>query len=274
VADLLLTGSKGYLGSAVAARLEALSLPWQPLPARLEDIEPQSLDCSVVIHCAGVLRHLPQDWQRSNVEGMARLLAGLQNPARIVFASSRSVYALSPTQTAASMAACLSESSPLSPRDGYGASKLAAETLLRESRHSGVSCRLTTLFGDAPRGDCPSLPSRAMQSFRRGELVRLVKRDIDIDYLAVADAARLLVEIAMRDDIREPVINLAGPQRSLHALVATLAEACAASSPSPARIAYDFPPAPPLPCLDTTLLRQLLADFTHADDHHVFMEKQ
>jgi len=261
VARLLLTGANGYLGSAVAARLDALQQDWEPLATRIEHVAPASLPHTLVIHCAGAMRHRPADWQRSNVDGIAHLLAGLRKPARIVVASSRSVYAPADANTR------LSESSPLAPRDGYGASKLAAEAFLRkERRHVGICCRLTTLFGHAPRGGCPSLPNMTMQSFRDGKTVRLVERDVEVDYLAVTDAARLLVDIALRTTIAAPVINLAGPKRSLHALIQTLAQACADPSGRLPPIEYNFAPGHEWPCLDTRLLARLLPDFEPAPD--------
>jgi UDP-glucose 4-epimerase len=257
---ILLTGANGYLGSAVAARLNALQLDWSPLSTRLEQLAPASLSHALVIHCAGALRHRPDDWQRSNVDGLTCLLAALRRPARMVMASSRSVYGPAPGGTR------LSEDGPLAPRDGYGASKLAAEGLLRASQHLGISARLSTLFGYAPRGDCRSMPNVAMQSFQRHGVVRLVQQDVTVDYLAVADAARILVEIALRPDITVPVINLAGPPRSLHGLIGNLAEAYAGASGHPPSLAYDFAAGHAWPCLDTTLLTRLLPDFEPTGD--------
>lgn len=260
MARILLTGARGYLGSAVAARLDALAQDWEPLATRLEQVPPSSLAHSVVIHCAGALRHRPGDWQRSNVDGMAHLLAGLREPARVVLASSRSVYG------PASAEARLSESFTLAPRDGYGASKLAAENLLRDSVHVGICVRLTAVFGHAPQGACPSLPNQAMQSFCAGRTVRLVQHDVEVDYLAVADAARVLVEIALQPLITAPVINLAGRPRSLHGLIQTLAQVYAETSGAVPSLAYDFAAVQGWPCLDTGLLARLLPGFELSSD--------
>lgn len=257
---ILLTGANGYLGSAVAVRLDQLRLDWTPLSTRLEQLAPASLSPAVVIHCAGALRHRPDDWQRSNVDGFRCLLAALRSPARIVMVSSRSVYGPATASTR------LSEDGALAPGDGYGASKLAAEKLLRDSRHLGISARLTTLFGHAPRGDCRSMPNVAMQTFHRQGVVRLVRQDVAVDYLAVADAARLLVELALRPDIAAPVVNLAGPPRSLHGLIGTLAEAYAGASGHLPTLVYDFAAGHEWPILDTTLLNRLLPDFAPVDD--------
>ena len=257
---ILLTGAQGYLGSAVAAWLDHLHLDWIPLVGRLEQLAPASLSQAVVIHCAGALRHRPDAWQVSNVVGMERLLAALRGPARMVMVSSRSVYGPVPLGTQ------LSEDAPLAPRDGYGASKLAAENLLRDSPHRGISARLTTLFGQAPRGDCRSLPNVAMQTFHRQGVVRLVRQDVAVDYLSVADAARLLVELALRPDIAVPVLNLAGPPRSLHGLIETMADVHAGASGHRPSLAYDFAAGHAWPILDATLLSRLLPDFVPVAD--------
>ncbi len=261
MARILLTGARGYLGSAVAARLDALAQDWEPLATRLEQVSPSSLTHSVVIHCAGALRNRPGDWQRSNVDGMGQLLAGLREPARVVLASSRSVYGPASADTR------LAESFVLAPRDGYGASKLTAEQLLRDSVHMGIRARLTTLFGQAPQGACPSLPNLAVQSFFAGKTVHLVHRDVEVDYLAVADAARLLVALALQPAITAPVINLAGPPRSLHGLMQALAKVYAEASGAVPSLAYDFAAGPAWPCLDTGLLARLLPDFALSSDH-------
>lgn len=257
---ILLTGAGGYLGSAVAARLDTLQLDWTPVSVRLDQLAPASLSHAVVIHCAGALRHRPDDWQRSNVDGLSCLLAALRRPARLVMASSRSVYGPAPVGTR------LSEDYPLAPYDGYGASKLAAEYLLRDGRHLGISARLTTLFGHAPYGDCRSMPNMAMRSFHRRDVVRLVQQDVTVDYLAVADAARILVEIALRPDITVPVINLAGAPRGLHGLIGSIAEVYTQASGYRPSLAYDFAAGHEWPCLDTTQLNRLLPDFVPACD--------
>jgi nucleoside-diphosphate-sugar epimerase len=196
---------------------------------------------------------------------MVRLLAGLQAPARIVFASSRSVYGGPSTAAAGISLAAWKETDATQPTDGYGQSKLAAETLLRDSAHAGICVRLSTLFGPAPHGACPSLPNVARDRFLRGERVPLVAGDIGVDYLAVADAARVLVELALREDIADPAINLAGPARGLHGLVAAMA----AGFEGAARIEFEHPPGPVWPCLDTSLLMRCLPGFEATPDEAI-----
>lgn len=260
---ILLTGPSGYLGSAVAQRLDALQLRWQALPTRLEDIEPASLPHQVVIHCAGALRNRPNDWQISNVQGMARLLNGLRNVSRVIFASSRSVYGPSNADSH------LEESFPTAPRDGYGLSKLAAEKILHASRHVGVCARMTTLFGFAPRCNTMALPNRAAQLFRDGKSVQLVRKDIQIDYLAVSDAARLLVDLAVRTEVDSYCINLAGPVRSLHQLIEKFARASADVYAQQPLIDFDYSGANESVFLDTRKLSHLFPGYAPTPDSEV-----
>lgn len=255
MARVLLTGARGYLGSAVAAALEAAGHDWAPLDTRLAAIAPASLEADCVIHCAGALRHQPDRLQADNVDGTRHLLDGLRGPCRVLLASSRSVYGAAPGQD------CDETSAP-DPRDDYGRSKHAAEQLLLASGRPVLCGRLGTLFGRAPRGDCPCLPNVALRRWRQGEPVRLVAQDLAVDYLAVGDAARLLVQLSQRP-WPAPVLNLPGPRRSLHALMETLAGAARRHGLA-AVLTHDHPGAPAWPLLRSERLEQWLPDFRHA----------
>jgi len=261
MAAVLLTGANGYLGSAVAAELTRQRIAWSPLAGRLQDIPAASLAPDCVIHCAGALRHQAERLQHDNVLGTARLLAGLRTPARIVFASSRSVYG-------APAGALCAESDEPAPRDDYGRSKYAAEQLLRDSGLPTLCSRLSTLFGAAPRGDCPALPNLALRRWQRGEPVQLVAGDFEVDYLAVGDAARLLVALAQQPQWPADVLNLPGPQRGLHALMQQLAGA-ARQQDLPAALHHDHPGAGVWPRLDGARLRAWLPDFRFSSDADV-----
>lgn len=260
MATILLTGASGYLGSAVAAALDAADAEWAPLGTRLEGIAPGSLSVDCVIHCAGALRAQPERLEHDNVQGTARLLAGLRGRPRVLFASSRSVYGAEAGQACSEADAC-------APRDDYGRSKFAAETLLRASGLPVLCCRLATLFGPAPRGHCPALPNLAWQRWQLGQAVQLVHEDFEVDYLAVHDAARLLVALAAAPWPAD-ALNLPGPARGLHALMQALADA-ARTRGQQAGITHDHAGAARWPRLDGRRLRQWLPDFRHTSDAEV-----
>lgn len=248
---LLLTGATGYLGSAVAQELQRRELPWEPLTTRLHEIRAKSLDCTHVIHCAGARRDRANDIGSSNAHGTQQLLAGLTAPARIIFASSRSVYAPSCSDRA------LTENAPLGPQDEYGVSKLDAEASLRKSTHDFVICRLTTLYGASPMGSCPSFPNQAWRAFEQGLAVNVVSQDCTVDYLWVARAAKTLVACALHQRLPSAVLNVADTPRSLHAFMMNLAKRWQPT----ARLRFDLPARPRMACLDTRRLQALQLDF-------------
>jgi len=145
------TGSAGFIGAAVVARLRAEGHDVLALSRREWDIttprEPERVDA--VVHCAA----LADDWaplaeaMRVNRDGTANVVAAFPG-ARIVHISSSSVYdAFTPTVHAV-------ETEPLPTRwlSGYSESKAAAETLL-DSR--AVILRPHAVYGP---GDTTLLP--------------------------------------------------------------------------------------------------------------------
>lgn len=258
---LLLTGERGYLGSAVAARLSALGLPWAPVPGRLDLLAPASLEADLAIHCAGALRHQPERLARDNVQASARLAAALPASARIVFASSRSVYGAPP-------GTWCRETDALEPTDDYGRSKLAAEAALRASGRPVLCVRLSTLFGAAPAGDCPSLPNQSLRRWRAGETVHLLADDMPVDYLAVQDAAARLVDLALLPQWPTDALNLPGPVRGLHALMQALATAARGAGLA-APLAFDHPGAARWPGQDGSRLAGWLPGARYSADEDV-----
>jgi nucleoside-diphosphate-sugar epimerase len=262
VATVLLTGAHGYLGSAVAAALDAARIDWAALRPRLEDIAPGSLRAQCVIHCAGALRHQGERLQRDNVQGTLRLLDGLRGGgARVLYASSRSVYGAAP-------GALCDETMAPSPNDDYGRSKWAAEEALRASGHAVLCCRLATLWGAAPRGDSPALPNLALRRWRDGEAMSLVAQDFEVDYLAVADAARALVLLASQPWPADATINLPGPRQRLHPLMAALARAARRHGLA-ATLRHDHTGGARWLLLQGERLRDCLPHFRHSDDEQV-----
>ncbi len=259
MARVLLTGAAGYLGECVAAALTTARIDWEPLPGRLAEITPQSLPHDLVIHCAGALRHRQADLDSVNRLGTAQLLAGLSPNAGIVYASSRGVYAPNESQ-------CLAESATVGATDDYGRSKLAAEKLIRESGRQWLSLRLTTLFGFGMTQPGQSFPTQAAQRWLGGQTVTLHTPDRQHDYLYVHSAARLIAGIAGNSQLGNSVINVAGPPRSLHTTMTSLAEAVSQRTGQIASLMFEPGPAPRAPLLNTDNLRRIFPAFSQPDD--------
>jgi nucleoside-diphosphate-sugar epimerase len=163
---VLVTGSSGSVGSAVAARLRryarvaGLDLRAGPETTRVGDIADESLvramlrDVSAVVHTAAL--HVPhlaawgeEDFRRVNVDGTRMLLdAALEaGVTRFVLTSTTSVYGCS--ERTGPPATWADESLPPQPADVYDRSKLAAEELCRvraDHRMSSVIIRMSRCF--------------------------------------------------------------------------------------------------------------------------------
>ncbi|GGS51464.1 NAD-dependent epimerase/dehydratase family protein [Actinokineospora fastidiosa] len=205
---VVITGSSGIVGSAVAAELHASGwtvLGWDARPGRWTDHVGDLRDpalraralagADAVVHAAAL--HAPhvgrvpdEDFRSVNVEATAALLdqAVRCGVRRFVYTSSTSVYghALVPRDRAVWVDETLD---PL-PRDIYDETKLAAETLVRAHEAlSPVVLRIARCFPE-PR------PIRAAHRLHRG-----------VDPRDVAQAHRMAVDRAGVDG----VFTIAGP---------------------------------------------------------------
>ncbi|MDL2338077.1 MAG: NAD-dependent epimerase/dehydratase family protein [Pseudomonadota bacterium] len=219
MAPLLLTGHRGYLGACVAALLTRAGVPHRMLATRLHEIAPASLDVSGVIHCAGSLRHRGDAVQMDNhCHGTRVLLNGLVRPVPVVYVSSRSVYGRANAER-------LDEAVTVAPVEAYGAAKRAAEIVIRESGVPFVILRSGTLIGMGVDNDGLSFMRQAVHRLLSGECVTRYTPDRSHDALDVWAAAQACVEVSQGARWNE-TFNLAGPIRSLHATLNTLALAC------------------------------------------------
>jgi nucleoside-diphosphate-sugar epimerase len=164
--NVLVTGSSGHVGSAIAARLaqqaRVIGLDLQPGPytTRVGDVEDEQLVKSLcrgtdaVVHTAAL--HVPdlgrasqEQFRRVNVEATRGLLeaALTAGATRFVLLSTTSVYGCS--SRPGPPATWVDESLPPKPEDEYDRTKLEAEALAREAadaRLSTVILRLARCF--------------------------------------------------------------------------------------------------------------------------------
>jgi nucleoside-diphosphate-sugar epimerase len=230
----------GYVGCALGERLVAASdtvwgLRRRPLSLP-PGVEPIEADLAV----ARTLRDLPRDldfvvyaaspsgrddahYRTAYVEGLSRLLEALdrarQNPRRIYFLSSTSVYEQSKGEW-------VDETSETSPRHFSGRRLLEAETLLRESPFSATVLRLGGIYGPGR--------TRLLQQVRAGQATyrpgthytNRIHRD---------DCARAIVHL-MSCAASQPLFLVVDSEPAEEAVVMRwLAGALGAPEPRPAR---------------------------------------
>lgn len=265
---VLVTGAQGLLGAAVWAALARRGIPAAMLPGRLADITPGSLEFGTVIHCAGAKSHRPGDWAGSNVDGTRALLRGLAGRVRVVFASSRAVYA--PTS-----ATEVDEESPTLPGDtaSYGGSKRLAERAIFDSDHPCLVFRFPTLFG--PRSfatNAPDFLTQALHKMLRGEPVVLFSPERDLDFLEVDTFANAIVDALPPGDHWNATYNVAGPRRCVHGCIERMAAMLkAASGTAPVVIRQPGPPSR-APFLNTAKFDRVFGVLRHPHDEDVFRD--
>ncbi|HKT60468.1 MAG TPA: NAD(P)-dependent oxidoreductase [Gemmatimonadales bacterium] len=208
--NILVTGSSGHIGSAVAARLaqqaRVIGLDRRPGPftTRVGEIEDDQLVRSsvrgvdAVVHTAAL--HVPdlgrataEQFRRVNVDATRSLLeaAIAAGVARFVLLSTTSVYGCS--SRPGPPATWVDESLPPKPEDEYDRTKLEAEALCREA----ADARLTTVILRLAR--CFPEPAHEVAFYRmyRG-----------VDRRDVADAHLRAVVANVRGST---TVNIAGP---------------------------------------------------------------
>jgi nucleoside-diphosphate-sugar epimerase len=262
MAAVLLTGATGYLGSRVVAALGVAGIPFQVLPGRLEDIRPASLrGLDAVIHCAGALRRRESSLESANTEGTRYLLEGLSPHTRVIFVSSRSVYAGNGHEP-------VDERAPTEPGDAYGASKLSAERAIRASGRECVIFRASGLFGHPERAGI--FLDHAVDAALAGGSVTLATPDRREDYLDVEVMARLMVAALAEGPHWGRVLNAAGPMRSLAGTVADLAGAIESLCGRRLDVSRRAIPLPAYPLLAIDSLQLAFPAIRQASDREIF----
>jgi UDP-glucose 4-epimerase len=169
---VLVTGSSGRIGSAVAARLTlrhqvtGLDLREGPLTTAIVDIRDTGrvaelcAGADAVVHTASLhvpdlASRTPQEFRDVNVDATKRLLAacGEAGVRRFVYTSTTSLYghALVPD---AGAAVWVTEELAPRPRDVYDETKLEAEAACADAARHGLACvslRMSRCFEEEPR---------------------------------------------------------------------------------------------------------------------------
>ena len=169
---VLVTGSSGRIGGAIAARLalrhQVAGVDRRPgaLTAEVADVRdtarlaPLLAGVDAIVHTASL--HVPdlaaqdaRQFREVNVDATRRLLqaAGEAGVARFVYTSTTSLYgdAMMPE---AGEAAWVTEELAPQPRDVYDETKLAAEAACRDAARAGLACislRMSRCFPEDPR---------------------------------------------------------------------------------------------------------------------------
>ena len=202
------SGDRGLELVALSRRAPAPSLPENIHCRRVDFADPASFagqleDLEAVVHLAGLVRaSRPLEYYRANRDGTAVLLEALRRHGpgvrHLLFASSHS--AVGPALAGQE---ATDEDNPCRPVSHYGASKLAAEQLVRESCVRWTILRLPAVWG---RHDPDGL--NVLKAARGGLLPVLGGQEAVLSYLFAQDLAPLLPTLILNEKLYGGVFNL------------------------------------------------------------------
>ncbi len=249
---VLITGGAGFLGSALANRLDGLGHTVLVLddltagdPRRLEsgvlftrgDVKDipklwtllQGVDC--VYHLAARVRvpesiHYPSDYNDVNVGGTVAVMEAMRDTGvkRVVLASSGALYGEQAEQP-------VSESLTPNPNSPYGVSKIAAEyyvtTLGTLYGIETVALRIFNTYGpgqDLPPSFPPVIPHLLKQARTGGSMVLFGDGNQTRDFVYLNDVVEALVMASTAVDVNRAVINIgSGQEVSINELAGLIA---------------------------------------------------
>jgi len=237
-------GASGFLGAHLTDHLERIGQPFQ---AVTRDAALPDGPLGHVIYCIGVtgdFRQRPWDAVAAHVFCLVDLVAR-ESFETILYVSSVRVYAGSsgPAREEAEL-----RLNPLDPGDLYNASKALGETIVLSLGAKGRVARPSNIYGSGQRHSF--VADVLDEAGTKGSITFRSPPDSTRDYIAAADAARLLTQIALRG--RERIYNVASGVSTSNAELGSIvaqATGCAV------RYAPDGVPSP-VPSIDSRRIRE------------------
>lgn len=225
---VLITGSKGLIGSALKRALEELQIKvcgvdinFSPGDPEYGDILnanslfPLIQEVDGIIHLAAISRVIegeknPHLCWKTNVEGTRNILeAAIDSHKKpwLIFASSREVYGRQPNFP-------VKETAPLCPLNVYGESKREGERIVQEAHMRGLQTailRFSNVYGSIYDYQDRVIPAFCRAAARGGE-IKVVGKDHLFDFTHLEDVIQgilSLIRLLVKEKISLPPIHLA-----------------------------------------------------------------
>ncbi|MBP7074728.1 MAG: NAD(P)-dependent oxidoreductase [Rhabdochlamydiaceae bacterium] len=210
---ILITGSKGLIGSSLARSLANIGIEVLGLDLKYDQEDPNFGDIldgddvfskvsqvDGIVHLAAVSRVIdgekkPQLCWKTNVEGTENIVqasAQSEKEPWIIYASSREVYGEQKELP-------VKESTPLKPVNIYGESKFAAEKKIEEAQQRGLVATIVR-FSNV-YGSIHDHPDRVIPAFCRasalGTTIRVDGRENSFDFTYLDDVVQGLISLIL-----------------------------------------------------------------------------
>lgn len=193
---ILVTGSSGFLGSALIKKLNGEVILYDRNNNSSETLDNKELlklklkGVGVVYHLAGISNPKSTDLYKINVDGTKNLLDAvkeLKQNTKIIFSSTFGVYRIP------SEGDIVDESYAVEPRNDYGKSKLEAEKLLLENSQN-VIFRLSNIYGQGMLPSKHSVVANFIDSIIKDVDLKVFEKDSTRDFLHVDDATDAFIK--------------------------------------------------------------------------------
>eukprot|EP00831_Metopus_contortus_P000917 TRINITY_DN10329_c0_g1_i1.p2 TRINITY_DN10329_c0_g1~~TRINITY_DN10329_c0_g1_i1.p2 ORF type:complete len:299 (+),score=23.36 TRINITY_DN10329_c0_g1_i1:728-1624(+) len=195
---VLVTGARGYIGSALTHRLESFGVEWVPFhgnvcdPKDFESFE----ECSSVVHLAGKLR--VESSLGAQMGLMGTNIIGTYNAARFAAQGNRSFFYASSCHYDPAEPVPNDESVQITHSSPYSFSKFSGETLIEGWRRyfdlTGAVFRIFNVYG--PGQSKGFVIPDLLAQIASGE-VSVMNLDDERDFVFIDDVARLMATAVM-----------------------------------------------------------------------------
>ena len=159
---VVITGASGFIGSYLVKHLKGIEI--KTLSLKSPNWVKQSLDCDVIVHCAGLAhstRSISEEtYYQVNCELTKQLIEKAINEqvSHVIFLSTALVFG-------EGHVGAITYDNLLNPMSAYAKSKVCAEQTILDSKElKGLIVRLPLVLGDSPKGNLRSLARLAKVS--------------------------------------------------------------------------------------------------------------
>lgn len=193
---ILVTGSSGFLGSALIKRLNEDVILYDRDNNISESLDNKKLlkiklkGVDVVYHLAGINNPKSIDLFKVNVDGTKNLIDAvkeLKQNTKIIYASTFGIY------KTPKKGDLIDENYPIEPRNDYGKSKLEAEKLILKNNQN-IVFRLSNIYGPGMLPGKHSVVANFIDSVFNKKIASVYEKDATRDFIYIDDVIDALIK--------------------------------------------------------------------------------
>ncbi len=208
--SVLITGSRGFIGSHLKNTLEKRNYEVHELKGDIREISNYKNSVDIIFHLAAITKSIEFIENQSrcfdiNISGTQAILNYCKkNNARLIFMSTSAVYKSPEVDT------LINEDYPLQPKNSYAISKYIAENLCKQYYDSFgfpiTILRIFNLYGEGKKE--PYLGPYIINRLVKDELIELRMPDAKRDLIYVEDVVNAIIAASMHQRNQLKIYNI------------------------------------------------------------------